>query len=348
MSLKADDKFIGDDHYKHPFFLSSSIMDQNWFKKKIKELNRPNVFASLGQILFEHSIIFLTILLNALYPNPWLYIPSVMIIGSRFHALFIVMHDGAHYRVSKIRWLNEFITQVLICIPLFANLRDWRRAHFAHHRNPNTNEDPDLVIRFGNPEYILPKKVKDFIVVLTSHMFGLKMIKTLFSPYMKIKDKLFYFGTSFMSPVMAAPPVDKSHIAYYSKIEKFIIIMTYFICLGVIVYLKVFTMFLLFWVLPMILWTHFISKLRSFSEHGGLDNSSLYQRSRTLYTTLLDKTILGYAWNVGLHLDHHLFPGVPSYRLKKLHNIIKQLSPYKEHAHITKHGIFGVIKECTI
>lgn len=346
--IKADEKYIGDDHYRHPFFIDSGVMGQSWFKTKIKELSTPNAFASIGQILFEHSIIFLTILANVLYPNPWLYVPSVMIIGSRFHALFIVMHDGAHYKVSKIRWLNEAITQILICIPLFANLRDWRRAHFAHHRDPNSNQDPDLVIRFGNPEYVLPKKVKDFLKLLMSHMFGLKMVKTFFSPYMKIKDKIFYFGTSFMSPVMAAPPIDKSHIAYYNTKEKVIIVSTYILALTIIFYLGIFKMFFLFWVLPMILWTHFISKLRSYSEHSGLDNSSLYQKSRTLYTTILDKTILGYAWNVGLHLDHHLFPGVPSYRLKKLHNTIKNLSPYREHAHITKHGIFGVIKECTI
>lgn len=341
-------EMLGNDQYKHPFFIKSNIMGQDWFKKKIKTLSTPNIYASLGQIFFEHVIIFSTILVNTLYPNPWLYIPSVMIIGSRFHALFIIMHDGAHYKISRVKWLNEFITQVFICIPLFANLRDWRRAHFAHHRDPNSNEDPDLVIRFGNPEYILPKKVKDFVLILISHMFGIKMVKTLFSPFMKIKDKLFYFGTSFMSPVMAAPPVDKSHIAYYNNVEKAIIVSTYIACLSVILYLGIFKMFLLFWVLPMILWTHFIAKLRSYSEHSGLDNSSLYQKSRTLYTTIFDKTILGYAWNVGLHLDHHLFPGVPSYRLKKLHNIIKNLSPYKEHAHITKHGIFGVIKECTI
>lgn len=341
------EKILGNDVYKHPFFVESGILKQQWFRDKVSSLSKPNIWASLGQIFFEYFIISLVIAINVIFPNPWLYPLSVIIIGCRFHALFIIMHDGAHFRICKNKKLNEFLTHVLISFPLFANLKNWRRAHFAHHRDPNSDDDPDWVVKINNPDYTLPKKMHEFLKILVEHMFGIKMVKNIFSPCMTIKQKIAYFALSFKSAVMAAPPVDGSKIEYYSRKEKLILAAAYTLCLIAIFLLGWVKMFILFWILPMILWTHFVAKVRSYSEHFGLPNTSVYERTRTLYTTFIDKVFLGYTWNVGLHLDHHLFPGVPSYRLKKLHNIIKNIFPYSKYAHITRNGIFGVIKECT-
>lgn len=341
------DEILGSDQYKHPFFSDTNILKIKGMKEAIVRLSKPNVWASLGQILFEYIIIAGVIAFNIVFPNPWLYPLSVIIIGCRFHALFIIMHDGAHFKISKNKKVNEIITHVLIAFPLFANLNDWRRAHFAHHRNPNSDEDPDWVAKLASPDYTLPKKLKEFLKILIEHMFGLKMIVTLFSPHMTIKEKIKYFSLSFKSPTQAAPPIDGKEIQNYTPKQQAIIALGYIAVIAVLIYLKVFGYFILFWVLPMVLWTHFATKIRSYSEHFGLPNENIYDKTRTMYASWFDKMFLGYSWNVGLHLDHHLFPGVPSYRLNKLHKILKNFTPYSKYAHITKNGIFGVIKECT-
>ena len=133
----------------------------------------------------------------------------------------------------------------------------------------------------------------------------------------------------------------------YSRLK--LIFICYYLTVGaIIVYFGFLQWFLLFWMAPLFLWTHFITKLRSYSEHYGLEHTDCYENSRTMYVTWFDVLFLGFSWNVNLHLDHHLFPSVPSYRLGKLHNLIKDISPYSTYAHITPNGILGVIQECTL
>ena len=44
-------------------------------------------------------------------------------------------------------------------------------------------------------------------------------------------------------------------------------------------------------------------------------------------------------WHMEYHLEHHMFPMVPSYNLKKLHNLIKDQTP------TPKEGLWGAYKE---
>ena len=40
--------------------------------------------------------------------TPWVVVPCVFLIGSRQHALFVLAHDAAHYRLFASRALNDF------------------------------------------------------------------------------------------------------------------------------------------------------------------------------------------------------------------------------------------------
>ena len=49
--------------------------------------------------------------------------------------------------------------------------------------------------------------------------------------------------------------------------------------------------------------------------------------------------------NVGLHLDHHIFPSVPFYNLKKLHEILLKDPAYVAFAGAKEYkGFFGFSK----
>ena len=83
------------------------------------------------------------------------------------------------------------------------------------------------------------------------------------------------------------------------------------------------------------------------AEHYCVEDETNYDKSRTTYATVFDKLILGKMWNVGYHLDHHLYPGVPSYNLKKLHRELLKDNNYRSQSHLT-HGYHKVIEECTV
>jgi hypothetical protein len=76
-------------------------------------------------------------------------------------------------------------------------------------------------------------------------------------------------------------------------------------------------------------------------------NEKDFSLTRTMYPTFIDKYFLSANWNCTYHLDHHLYPNIPSYNLKKLHKHLKNTSMYQKHAHITPNGFYGVFLECT-
>jgi len=92
----------------------------------------------------------------------------------------------------------------------------------------------------------------------------------------------------------------------------------------------------------------FIGKMRTIAEHFGVpekDNNA-YSLTRTMYPTWFDKYFLSASWYITYHVDHHLYPGVPSYNIGKLHSILKLRPEYIKMAHITPNGYYGVFQDC--
>lgn len=341
-------ELTGNDKFKHEFFTNKSLMKDSGFKLFIKKLSQPNFFASLTQITTEYIVIAFLVYANIVWSSLLLYVVSVILIGARMHGLLILMHDAAHYKFSKSKTLNELVCKIFIAFPFFINFYHWRAVHFAHHRDTGGDEDPDWVAILNHPDYTLPMKAKQFAYMLIQHMFGIKFLLVLTSTKHTFLYKLLYLP-NFLFDVgrIGSKRIDGKPSVYYTNIQRIIIWGCYAALFFVLLKYSLFKYFLLFWVAPLFLWTHFITKLRSYTEHCGMKHQEAYTNSRTLYVSWFDIVCLGYSWNVGYHLDHHLFPSIPSYRLKELHNVIKTMSPYKENAHITTNGVLGALKECT-
>lgn len=80
---------------------------------------------------------------------------------------------------------------------------------------------------------------------------------------------------------------------------------------------------------------HFIS------EDGG---SSSLACSRSMDYSPLERIVFA-PLNVGYHLEHHLYPSVPFYRMKTLHRRLVDVALFHAQARVTR-GVNGVIREC--
>jgi fatty acid desaturase len=82
------------------------------------------------------------------------------------------------------------------------------------------------------------------------------------------------------------------------------------------------------WVLPLLTVLQPILRLRAIAEHGGVtDLSSALTAARCNRTTgnvvnLLGRALL-FPHHVNYHLEHHLYPAVPHYRLPALHRMLQ-------------------------
>jgi len=75
-----------------------------------------------------------------------------------------------------------------------------------------------------------------------------------------------------------------------------------------------------------------------FIQHAGLAND-VNDHRLCVRTVKLNPIFSFLYWHMEYHLEHHMFPMVPSYNLKKLHKLIKDQLPEP------KYGLIDAYKE---
>ena len=289
-------------------------------KEELTRLSAVNPWMASFHIGLELALIAATIFLCQRYWHPMLYIFAVAFIGSRQHALLVLMHDGVHYRLLRNRRLNDWVSEVILAWPHLVTARQYRKNHFGHHKYLNTPEDPDLIRRKGDPAWLFPQATAE------------------------LARMLFRDATGLNAPAMlklAAAVAKADSVPLWFNVARYGF---YVAALAVIIYLHAFTGFLLFWIAPMFTWLVLIMRLRSIAEHHAIDGpQSEYGLTRTTQATLLERIFVA-PKNVNYHIEHHFFPSVPFYRLPELHQILMSKPGYSEGAHLTR-TYWGVLEE---
>lgn len=122
-------------------------------------------------------------------------------------------------------------------------------------------------------------------------------------------------------------------------------IVFYVLLFGAITFLGIWKYYLLFWIVPFLTTFLIFQYIRSVAEHfGGLTYDNLLTSTRTVKASFIERFFIA-PHNVGYHLEHHLYPGVPFYNLPKLHNLLMAQTDYKAKAHITKGYTWGLLEE---
>ena len=88
--------------------------------------------------------------------------------------------------------------------------------------------------------------------------------------------------------------------------------------------------YLVLWVVPLGTSFALFMILRQLVQHGNADQGRLTNTRVFFVNPLISMAVfpMGMEW----HLPHHLFPMVPHYNLKKLHELLAQVPEYDEHA----------------
>jgi len=73
----------------------------------LAELTRLNPWRTAFAILQTVAIAGAALAIAWTQFAPWVVIPAVLLIGTQEHALFVLAHDAAHYRLFESRRLND-------------------------------------------------------------------------------------------------------------------------------------------------------------------------------------------------------------------------------------------------
>jgi len=290
-------------------------------KSELRDLSMVNSWRGAFHIAVEWTLIVGAIFLCQRFWNPLLYIAAVMWIGSRQHALMVLMHDGVHYRLFRNRFLNEWLSEISLAWPVLISARAYRRNHFAHHRHLNTERDPDWVRRRGVVAWVFPKRPRDLTLLLLNDLSGLGAIGLL-----RLAGSLMSKDTGVSKGFLIG------RYTFYLSVTVFLI------------WFGAMKLAILYWFVPLFTWLIMIFRIRSIAEHSAIEGASqFYAQTRSTTASLLDRIFIA-PKNVNYHLEHHLYPSVPFYRLPKLHALLAS-KPEFQGAHVTQ-TYFGVIREC--
>ncbi len=253
------------------------------------------------------------------WPSAWMLI-AVVAIGIQQHALFILAHEAAHYRLFKDRSVNDAVGR-LIGMAGAISMCTYRVVHRLHHNNLYTEEDPDTAIHGGYPRgtaYLWKKLGQDLV--------GWNAWKTF----------AYFFGAPAINDETkrAARPLDDTspQLRKAAREDRWFVV-AFQVALPVACLAlggwRGLAQYALFWILPMLTVLQPILRLRAICEHGAVsDLSSPLTAARSNRTVGSVANVLGrwllFPHHVNYHLEHHLYPAVPHYRLPALHRLLSE------------------------
>lgn len=297
---------------------TASIHQQFIGVDDIRSLSKLNPAKSIAAIIFEWVIIGFAIVLHIHFSGVVIYLISWILIGSRMYALYSILHDGMHYLLFPNKKMNDWICKLLLAYPLFMSFDKARKHHLAHHRHLQTSLDPEFQ-HLNYPEFQFPKKPIDWIFIFLKDITGFNLI------YYKIKKLL-----SFSKQSSSENTNDAAMLFYYLIIG------------AVILYFGWGVYFLLYWLIPFITIYQALNRLRLSTEHFHLPEDKLFI-TRTVRLSFVERFIFS-PHNLGFHTEHHLYPSVPFYRLKNLHEKLMSFPQFRQNLILNK-SYFQVICE---
>lgn len=298
----------------------------------VKRLSRRRTARWVATAVREWLTIFAVMWLCNLWPNPVLWIVAIVFIGSRQHALGVLVHDAAHYLASPSRRWNDWLANYLAAYPLFLPVQGYRTHHLEHHGLLETPTDPErLTIDAFPHEFTFPMPARRLYWLMIRDLIGGSLV-----PMSKLIDY-----------VWAVPPGTKTgHIARMA--------VYHVLAASVAAATGLIWTYLLLWVVPAFTSFTFFFRMRTAAEHSGIGRAEeRYTRDSVdpLATTrtFLSGPITRYLfspYNIGYHTEHHLYPSVPGYRLKELRECLLKSPRFVARSHKT-HGLGALIRELT-
>jgi fatty acid desaturase len=228
------------------------------------------------------------------------------------------MHEAAHGTLFCRRWLNENFVDFVCAWPVWSDVARYRRHHLAHHAHTGTERDPDLGLALDRPmtrSSFARKIVRDLVGVT-----GLRRVIGL----VLIDAELLAYDVG--GNVRRAPRRRASHhvLALARNLSKPLVANA--ALLGVLALAGIAWVYLAWAVAYLTTFSLFV-RIRSLAEHACMERGAdPLRNTRSTRAGLLARATVA-PLNVNYHLEHHLLPTVPWFRLPALHRAIASAIP---------------------
>ena len=266
--------------------------------------------------------------------NPLAWLLAVIIVGGRQLGLAILMHEAAHGLLHPNRKVNNFLGQWLTGAAIGSDLIAYRTYHLQHHKFTQQPEDPDLSLSkpFPTTRASLGRKV---LRDLTGQTFFKQRMAQFGFAFKGLNAMLrgetiengrasTKAGTPFNKQSddgMTSPTIDVAGaMAVTRAVGRFLAVQVVLLTASLALY--GWTPYLL-WLAGLATTFQLYLRIRNIAEHACTTTGSQdpFTHARTTYAGWIARATVAPYW-VNYHAEHHLFMGVPCYRLPAVHAML--------------------------
>ena len=236
-------------------------------------------------------------------------------------AFGVLVHETGHKTLFNSAQLNDFVGTWLSGYWVFSDKDAYMKGHLVHHRTAGTSDDPDLK---NYQDYPVPRerfwrKIKRDV----TGQIGWRRIRSI-ARALKNLDKL---------PAQTRQTMIRS-------------VGVNLALLGILTVFGQPWLYLL-WITAFMTSHMLVARIRQISEHAAVPD--LYdldarKNTRTIYISPLESLLVA-PHDLNYHLEHHLLASVPIYRLRTLHNLLKERGFY-DGVEFTR-GYYNLLKQVT-
>lgn len=288
-------------------------------RETMREFTQVSSWRSVATCLLITGAVIAAAAVGGRLSNYWLALPAMLVIsGLQFH-LMILLHEASHGLLHPNRKVNDFVSDLFCAIPFGTLTRYYRVFHLAHHKSTGVRgEDPEVEMyeamdyHFRTlPKWKLAGMLLADLLFLNLFRYVTWMVKFTVEKGLKPTLRDLALNLAFWGGLVTAAVV----FGFWQEV-------------------------LLFWCLPYATFTVFFAKLHGYGEHTGGTGPSEYERTWTHRFPWIVNFFI-YPLNSGLHLEHHLFPRVPWYRIRAFRKALLALPEHQTRADpVTVDGYF--------
>ena len=266
--------------------------------------------------------------------NPLAWLLAVIVVGGRQLGFAILMHDAAHGLLHPNRKVNNFLGQWLTGAAVGSDLIAYRTYHLQHHKFTQQPEDPDLSLSKPFPTTrasLFRKVLRDlsgqtfFKQRVAQFRFAMKGLAAMVRGETVDKGRASTkAGTPFNKQSddgMTSPTIDVAGaMAVTRAVARFLIVQAVLLVASLLLY--GWTPWLL-WLAGLATTFQLYLRIRNIAEHACTTTGSddPFTHARTTYAGWIARATVAPYW-VNFHAEHHLFMGVPCYRLPAVHAML--------------------------
>jgi fatty acid desaturase len=250
-------------------------------------------------IAVDWGIVFASMALVAVWPNPLSIVAALFLIGARQLGFAVMMHEASHRSLFSNKKVNDWVGNWLCAYPVWSDLTPYRPYHLQHHAHTGSEKDPDLGL--VTPFPITPSSFRRKVWRDLSGQTGWKFAKGGFKRT---------FGRWNADPVARRAATG--------------VAVTNAVLLGILTLAGHPALYLL-WIGAWLTTNTLVTRIRAIAEHALTpDDDEPRGHTRTTVPAWWERLLIA-PNGVNYHMEHHLLITVPHYNLRAMHARLAEL-----------------------